>query len=373
MNNQKIDKRNLSFEDKIIFLLDENIKNLEPNFRKELYDYLYSHNCNNIVKMKKMVTMKYSFKCVNSHNLLYWTQRGWETYVAKIKARELSSKRKANSPYSLSHWTSKINPLTNKNYTIEEAEFEKNSRRPIRKEYWMVRGFSEENATMKAKEAKNNNNRLGNYNATSKMPDQYAYCSHRCKEYWMVRGFSEENAITKVSEVQSTFSLNKCIEKHGEEDGRKIWQKRQDKWQETLNSKSDDEKARINSLKCSKGYTISNAEKELIKTLSEIFDNVESSYSIFYNNGLKYYVYDIRLDNKIIEYNGDFYHANPNLYDESFMNPKTKKSAREIWAKEAHKEKIANDNGFSILRIWENEYKSNKQECVNRCVEFLTQ
>jgi hypothetical protein len=325
MNNQKIDKRNLSFEDKIIFLLDENIKNLEPNFRKELYDYLYSHNCNNIVKMKKMVTMKYSFKCVNSHNLLYWTQRGWETYVAKIKARELSSKRKANSPYSLSHWTSKINPLTNKNYTIEEAEFEKNSRRPIR------------------------------------------------KEYWMVRGFSEENAITKVSEVQSTFSLNKCIEKHGEEDGRKIWQKRQDKWQETLNSKSDDEKARINSLKCSKGYTISNAEKELIKTLSEIFDNVESSYSIFYNNGLKYYVYDIRLDNKIIEYNGDFYHANPNLYDESFMNPKTKKSAREIWAKEAHKEKIANDNGFSILRIWENEYKSNKQECVNRCVEFLTQ
>lgn len=66
------------------------------------------------------------------------------------------------------------------------------------------------------------------------------------KEFWMKKGFSEEDAINKVSEKQSTFSLEKCILKHGEEDGKRIWQERQDKWQESLNSKSQEEKDEIN-------------------------------------------------------------------------------------------------------------------------------
>lgn len=64
--------------------------------------------------------------------------------------------------------------------------------------------------------------------------------------YYTSRGYSQEEAEKLLSERQTTFTLEKCIEKHGEEKGRKIWQARQDKWMATLDSKSDEEKAEIN-------------------------------------------------------------------------------------------------------------------------------
>lgn len=67
--------------------------------------------------------------------------------------------------------------------------------------------------------------------------------------YWTKLGYSDEEAREKLSERQKTFSLEQCINKHGEEEGRKIWRARQDKWQETLNSKSDEEKLKINASK----------------------------------------------------------------------------------------------------------------------------
>lgn len=60
-------------------------------------------------------------------------------------------------------------------------------------------------------------------------------------EYYTSRGYSLKEAKGLVSERQTTFSLEKCIEKHGKAEGTKIWQTRQEKWQNTLNSKSKEE------------------------------------------------------------------------------------------------------------------------------------
>lgn len=49
--------------------------------------------------------------------------------------------------------------------------------------------------------------------------------------YWTKRGYTEEEAKQKISERQRTFTLEKCIEKYGEEEGRKRWEARQEKWQ----------------------------------------------------------------------------------------------------------------------------------------------
>lgn len=64
-------------------------------------------------------------------------------------------------------------------------------------------------------------------------------------DYWIKKGFSEVEAKQIISKRQSTFSLEKCIEKFGKEEGLKIWNKRQEKWQNTLNLKSDSEKEKI--------------------------------------------------------------------------------------------------------------------------------
>ena len=54
------------------------------------------------------------------------------------------------------------------------------------------------------------------------------------KEYWIEKGYNEEESIKKVKESQTTFSRDICIKKYGEEEGIKIWKDRQKKWQKSL-------------------------------------------------------------------------------------------------------------------------------------------
>lgn len=69
------------------------------------------------------------------------------------------------------------------------------------------------------------------------------------KEFWIAKGYTEAEAKILVSKSQSTFSLEKCIEKYGEIEGLERWKKRQEKWIKTLDAKSDEEKADINERK----------------------------------------------------------------------------------------------------------------------------
>ena len=78
------------------------------------------------------------------------------------------------------------------------------------------------------------------------------------------------------------------------------------------------------------------------------------------------------LGTKIIEYNGDFWHANPLIYDENFINPVSKLTATDIWDKEARKEDVANLHGYTMLRVWESDYKNNKDKVIQDCINFLT-
>jgi len=71
-------------------------------------------------------------------------------------------------------------------------------------------------------------------------------------DYYLSRGFSDNDAAEKLRDRQTTFSLEKCIERHGIEVGTKIWNDRQAKWQTTLNTKSDSEKLEINRKKSTK-------------------------------------------------------------------------------------------------------------------------
>jgi len=64
--------------------------------------------------------------------------------------------------------------------------------------------------------------------------------------YWLKQGYSEEESKQKVKERQTTFCLDKCIEKYGKEKGIERWEQRQEKWQNTLNSKTQDEIDDIN-------------------------------------------------------------------------------------------------------------------------------
>jgi hypothetical protein len=325
--------------------------------------------------MRLYLTQKLSLPATGSNGRSYWIARGWSDIESRIKVDNIrSTYKKKISPYSREFWTSKINPNTNEFYTIEEADFERNSRRPIRKEYWISRGYTEQESQKLALETKKKNNIAGNKNSCDRNENEIRANSKRCKEYWILRGFSEEEAKQLISELQITFSLEKCIDKYGFEEGTERWKERQKKWQNTLNSKPIEEREKINKKKKPIIGPISKAEKELFEHLKNLGIAVDKQFSLSRNDG-RWYHYDIVYNNKIIEFNGDYWHANPKKYNESDIFSRNMKvcTASDIWRKDREKIECAIRNNFEVMIVWESDYKKDKQGTIDKCLNFLTQ
>lgn len=193
-------------------------------------------------------------------------------------------------------------------------------------------------------------------------------------EYWINKGFSEEDAKIKLKERQTTFTLDKCIEKYGQEEGTTIFKERQSKWQKSL----------LENGNMKLGY--SKVSQDLFYQLLELYD-IQSRTSVYFATknqeyfisikGGEFYSYDFtdKEKKKIIEYNGDQYHANPLLYTENDEpNPFRKGNmfkSSEIWKRDQRKIEVANQNGFEVLTIWDSEFKKNSKEVIQRCREFL--
>jgi hypothetical protein len=108
------------------------------------------------------------------------------------------------------------------------------SRSKTTKYYWLNRGYSEIESIWKVKEFQINLSRKF-LSKKEERPELYVGFNRVQKEYWMKRGFSEEESIKIISKSQSTFSLAKCIKDLGEEEGKKKWIERQEKWKNSIN------------------------------------------------------------------------------------------------------------------------------------------
>jgi len=86
------------------------------------------------------------------------------------------------------------------------------------------------------------------------------------------------------------------------------------------------------------------------------------------------YSYDFvdTLNKKCIEYNGNYWHGNPEIYNENWINPHNKLSINEIRKKDKLKHEAIRERGYDILVIWEKEVDDNKIEVIQKCLDFLT-
>lgn len=173
-------------------------------------------------------------------------------------------------------------------------------------------------------------------------------------EYYTSRGYTEEEAATRLSERQRTFSLKKCIEKHGEEKGKEVWAVRQSKWLDAI----------AKSLKC--GY--SKISQELFKAVEQ-----EIPFKCFYatngepgrNNEYKLRTTNsfVKLDffvpgkNKIIEFDGDYWHSEKNPNNVCTLR-------RDASIIEKYPE-------IQIFHVYERDYKKDKKGTIQKCIQFL--
>ena len=362
--------------EKIADVLDLKIKNLEPSLRRRLVDQLSTSDiADNLKLCQKFVVSELQLSAnIGQRSKKYWTSRGWAELVAAVKVENYNTANPVSraSAFSREFWTAKINPATNRYYTVNEADFERNSRRPIRPEYWIKQGMCVDEAAMQAVAVKQKNNNTGANRSKNRTVKQARACSKRSSEYWTLRGYSNKDAATQVAREQTVFSLEICIEKYGPIIGKERWDRRQKKWQDTLNAKSPEEKSRVNRLKVGSGIVVSKAEREMLAEIVKTLPNVIHQFTLIKSNK-KQYIYDFMYNNKIIEYNGDFWHANPNIYTESFVNLRSKRKATDIWQRDHEKNQFAIDNGYQVLVVWEQDYKRSPKEVIEQCIQFLNQ
>lgn len=62
------------------------------------------------------------------------------------------------------------------------------------------------------------------------------------------------------------------------------------------------------------------------------------------------------ITNTIYEFNGDFWHGNPNLYNPEDYNSVSKKTFGELYRNTINREKYLIKKGYNVISIWENDF-----------------
>jgi hypothetical protein len=111
--------------------------------------------------------------------------------------------------------------------------------------------------------------------------------------------------------------------------------------------------------------SISKAEREIMNFLTDNNINFISQY-IIKGSSLRYDIY-LPDKNLIVEYYGDYWHGNPNIYNEKSIlgRGNNKYPASYKWNTDIQKENFAIEKGYSIKIIWESDFNTNKLDILN--------
>jgi G:T-mismatch repair DNA endonuclease (very short patch repair protein) len=240
------------------------------------------------------------------------------------------------------------------------------------------KGLSRDDAINLYEEISNKVSKANKKWAKDKKENNKEYWSSRTEtqlQYWVNKGYSDDEAREILKERQSTFTLEKCIKKYGKDKGTEIFNDRQEKWSSTMEKQyQNGEYTRF----CKSNW--SNIELEFIKDLVKVLNLTDDEYYSALN-GKQFFrrfkeigrtlAYDFVLDKKIIEFNGDYWHMNPNKYKASYFNKSIQETAGEKWKIDNEKINLIKKEGYEVLIVWESEYHQNPKETIQKCINFI--
>jgi len=117
----------------------------------------------------------------------------------------------------------------------------------------------------------------------------------------------------------------------------------------------------------------SKIELEFVRSLEKIIGDIEysnlSEPFYLWSENNKLYIYDIKHKNCIVEFNGDYWHANPNRYKSTDLIKGI--SSEAIWEKDKIKNELAISKGYNLMVVWESEYTSNKNLTLERVSKWI--
>ena len=188
--------------------------------------------------------------------------------------------------------------------------------------------------------------------------ESYAGCSI---EYFIDK-YGEKEGAKKYSEVNAKKMLTEenFIRKYGEEEGKKRFDEYNRHSARSYSSISqrmfEEIDNRFEVAKARSRYAMKGREVGVTYREGDIIRNA---------------ILDYCLDNRVIEFNGDYYHANPSLYDADDYIDVPEMVARDIWTRDGNRNEGLAKEGYDIHIVWENDYRKDPEKTINECVEFL--
>lgn len=178
---------------------------------------------------------------------------------------------------------------------------------------------------------------------------------------------NHKNNITVTHpEIAKEWSYNKNESKPeqftaGSGSRSKVWWicEKNHEWQASINARAGSKNKRGSGCpNCS--HKISYPELAWINSLNISNLNFQKKINI---NGKRFKLdaYD-PATNTVYEFNGDYYHGNPDIFDSEDYNETCKKTFGELYQKTLDKEKLLISAGYNVITMWENDWnKLNNQ------------
>lgn len=201
---------------------------------------------------------------------------------------------------------------------------------------------------------------------------------------------------SRIDKRKESLSLNGYIKKYGEEMGSKKWKlycksNNKTSYKSFVNRygsqvgkmKYEQMKEKISKYLNNSPFYSKISQELFSILLSNIEEKDRDDVKYALHNGEQYFFInenfckgmsvDFKVGNVIIEFYGDFWHANPKKYKRySLLNyPRESKIAGDVWLNDKKKIEWLINKGYHVMVVWESDFIENKEQVINRCIEFI--
>ena len=236
-------------------------------------------------------------------------------------------------------------------------------------DYWMLLGYDEESALQQVKGLqtqskvrfvqKHLQQGLTQEEVQQKWNKQQAENSPRSVQYWLSRGYSPQDAAQEVAKLQSMYSkrskkfsgkkhtsisrlqISKTMQEHIQKIGTEEW---------------------VSHFYSGQVGSRSKGEIECYEELSKLVPGLVA------NKMIGPFIVDMIVGDKILEYNGDFWHANPAVYQQEELP--IIGNTEKVREKDRKRLQKLEDMGFSTYLIWESSWRNNKEQEIQNILNF---
>ena len=213
-----------------------------------------------------------------------------------------------------------------------------------------------------------NNPFFGKHHSKETIEDLKAKCSESSKKMW-------ENSEYRKKVIEGATGLKRS-EEFKETQRKNALKQFKDINQREIRSEKMKETWKSGRIVYTEHPSInrSKIEKEFISKLEEKIPNgliTESSIKYIDNNSNRWLFPDIIYKNYIIEFNGDYWHANPKKFKADDLIDKKGITAQEQWEEDKRKKEIYESLGYKVIYVWESDFKENKEEILNKIFEKI--